>query len=64
LSASRLSPAQVRGWLGRPIEALPLDIFRVLVGLLVFAYFLRTFLEAEDFSGPWTIVRRWIQLFS
>jgi hypothetical protein len=29
-----------------------LDIFRVLVGLLAFGYFLQTFLEARDFSGP------------
>src|SRR2546423_10474205 len=36
----------------RPVDALPLDLFRVLVGLVVFAYFLQTLLEARDFSAP------------
>jgi hypothetical protein len=36
----------------RPTDALPLDLFRVLVGLLAFAYFLQTFLDASNFSGP------------
>lgn len=38
--------------LAGPVDALPLDLFRVLVGVLAFVYFLRTFLEARDFSGP------------
>lgn len=38
--------------LTRPVDALPLDIFRVLVGLVLLAYFIRTLLEAQDFSGP------------
>jgi len=42
----------LRQALARPTDALPLDIFRVLVGLLTFIYFLQTFLEARDFSGP------------
>ncbi|HMG72069.1 MAG TPA: hypothetical protein VK582_01095 [Pyrinomonadaceae bacterium] len=42
----------LRQSLARPTDALPLDIFRVLVGLLAFMYFLQTFLEARDFSGP------------
>jgi hypothetical protein len=33
-------------------DALPLDIFRILVGLLSLAYFLRTLVEAVTFSGP------------
>ncbi len=37
--------------LRRETYALPVDIFRVLVGLLAFAYFVRTFLEAESFSS-------------
>jgi len=36
----------------RPTDALPLDLFRILVGLVVFIYFLQTFLDARDFSGP------------
>lgn len=36
----------------RPTTALPLDIFRVLVGLIVFVYFLQTFLDAGSFSSP------------
>jgi len=32
--------------------ALPIDIFRVLVGLLSFTYFLRTYAETQDFSSP------------
>ncbi|MEO8194862.1 MAG: hypothetical protein ABI681_13510 [Gemmatimonadales bacterium] len=35
-----------------PTPALPIDIFRVLVGLLSAAYFLRLFLDAADISGP------------
>lgn len=38
--------------LTRPVDALPIDIFRVLVGIILFAYFIRTFLEAPDFSSP------------
>jgi len=38
--------------LAEPVDALPLDLFRVMAGVLAFAYFLRTFLEARDFSGP------------
>ena len=38
--------------LTRPVDALPLDIFRVIVGLLIFVYFVRTFMETADFSGP------------
>ena len=36
----------------RPVDALPLDIFRVCVGFVMLAYFVRTFLEVADFSGP------------
>jgi hypothetical protein len=35
-----------------PVDSLPLDLFRVLVGLVVFVYFLQTLFEAKDFSGP------------
>lgn len=51
-NSSHFSPAHLRGLLARPTDALPLDLFRVLVGVLCFIYFLRTFLEAADFSGP------------
>lgn len=51
--ATTLSRMQRLGTaLRRETYALPVDMFRVLVGLLAFAYFLRTFLEAEDFSSP------------
>ncbi len=36
----------------RPLDALPIDIFRVLAGMLIFVYFARTFCEASDFSNP------------
>src|ERR1044071_8373552 len=36
----------------RPVDSMPLDLFRVLVGLVVFVYFLQTLFEAKDFSGP------------
>ncbi len=39
-------------YLARPVDALPLDIFRVLAGLVVFIYFVQTFFQAADFSGP------------
>jgi hypothetical protein len=35
-----------------PTDALPIDLFRVLVGLLSCTYFSRTFLEAPMFSSP------------
>jgi hypothetical protein len=35
-----------------PTAALPLDIFRIAVGLLAFAYFARTLAEAGDISSP------------
>ncbi len=35
-----------------PTDALPIDLFRILVGLLSCAYFSRTFLEAPEFSSP------------
>lgn len=42
----------LRQSLARPTDALPLDIFRVLVGMMVFIYFLHAFLDAGDFSSP------------
>jgi len=36
----------------RDTYALPLDLFRVLVGLLSFAYFLRLLVDIPDFSNP------------
>lgn len=35
-----------------PTSALPIDIFRVLVGLLSSAYFFHLFAQVADFSGP------------
>ncbi len=36
----------------RPVDALPLDMFRVVTGVLILVYFVRTFAETADFSGP------------
>lgn len=52
MPSSHLSLARLREFLAGTVDALPLDLFRVLVGVLAFVYFLRTFLEARDFSGP------------
>ena len=43
-----------RGWAAflRPVDALPIDLFRVCVGLVLLVYFVRTLLEVKDFSGP------------
>lgn len=43
---------RLRAWFARPVRALPLDRFRVLIGLLSFAYFARTLAEAGDFANP------------
>lgn len=52
MPSSRLYLTRLRELLAAPVDALPLDIFRVLVGALAFAYFLRTLFEAREFSGP------------
>ncbi|MCG8416927.1 MAG: HTTM domain-containing protein [Proteobacteria bacterium] len=39
-------------WLQRPVPALPLDLFRICVGLLSFLYFLNLLCELPDFSHP------------
>lgn len=44
--------ARLRRSLAKPVDALPLDLFRILIGLLSLAYFIRTLLEAPDYSGP------------
>lgn len=44
--------ARRRHGLAEPVAALPLDLFRILIGLLSLAYFVRTFLEARDTSSP------------
>ncbi len=38
--------------LGRPVHALPVDLFRILAGLLSCAYFAAAFGEVNDISGP------------
>ena len=43
---------RLRDWLLRPTAALPLDVFRIAVGLLSFAYFIRTLAETSDISSP------------
>jgi len=42
----------LRQSLVRPTDALPLDILRILIGVVAFAYFLQTLLNANDFSSP------------
>ncbi len=46
--------AMQRLWLAftRPVDALPIDLFRICVGIVLLAYFIRTFMEVADFSGP------------
>jgi hypothetical protein len=39
-----------------PADALPVDLFRILVGLLSCTYFSRTFLEAPTFSSPYGLI--------
>jgi choline dehydrogenase len=36
----------------RPVPALPVDVFRILVGLLSFVYFLNLLRESPDFTNP------------
>src|SRR5262252_8759696 len=43
---------RLRIWLLRETYALPLDLFRILGGLLCVAYFGTLLLQAEDFSNP------------
>lgn len=43
---------QLASELNRPVYAIPVDIFRILAGLVSFLYFLRTFFEAHYFSNP------------
>lgn len=43
---------RLRTWLLRDTYALPLDLFRILGGLLCVAYFWTLLLQAEDFSNP------------
>lgn len=47
---------RVRRALAAPVDALPLDLFRILIGLLSLAYFVRTLLEARDYSNPHGLV--------
>ena len=52
---TRLVPclsSRLRTWLLRETYALPLDLFRILGGLLCMAYFCALLLQAEDFSNP------------
>jgi hypothetical protein len=51
-AAGRHLFARLRQRFARTTYALPLDIFRVAVGILAFAYFLQIFLETVDFSSP------------
>ncbi|MDP9360458.1 MAG: hypothetical protein M3P29_03295 [Acidobacteriota bacterium] len=49
---ARAPLTRLRQSLAKPVDALPLDLFRILIGLLSLAYFIRTLLEAPDYSGP------------
>jgi hypothetical protein len=44
--------SRLRTWLLTETYALPLDLFRILGGLLCVAYFVSLLLQAEDFSNP------------
>ena len=44
--------SRLRAWLLSETYALPLDLFRILGGLLCVAYFVSLLLQAEDFSNP------------
>lgn len=44
--------APFRAWLLRDTWAFPVDLFRVLVGVLAVGYFARLLLETPDFSSP------------
>ncbi len=43
---------RLRTLLTSPVDAIPLDLFRIACGVLLFFYFFRTFLEARDLSNP------------
>ena len=45
------TPRRRTAWLTRQTDALPLDLFRVSVGAVLFLYFLNTFLEVSDLSA-------------
>ncbi len=52
MSAPREAAVRCLAVFRRPTYALPVDLFRILVGLLSLAYFIHLFIQADDFSGP------------
>lgn len=44
-------PIKIKEWLFLDTWAIPVDIFRILSGILLFSYFLNLLLEVEDFSS-------------
>jgi hypothetical protein len=48
----RAAVAGVRDRINRPTPAIPVDIFRILVGFLSLAYFLHLYAQVGDFSSP------------
>lgn len=44
--------ARLHEALAAPVHALPLDVFRVLAGVVLFVYFLQALRQARDFSDP------------
>lgn len=46
----------------RPVHALPVDLFRILAGLLSCAYFTAAFVEVNDISGPHGLVDHTLSL--
>jgi hypothetical protein len=46
-----MSLTSIRVLLAQPTDALTLDLFRLPVGVPLFAYFLRTFFKTGDFNG-------------
>ncbi len=53
---ARLFPGSAMDRLCRPVYALPVDLFRILAGLLSCAYFSAAFFEVNDISGPHGLV--------
>jgi hypothetical protein len=50
--SSRTPFERLRHALAKPVDALPLDVFRIAIGCLSLAYFARTLLEAPLYSNP------------
>ena len=59
---ARSFPRSVLDRMCRPVYALPVDLFRILAGLLSCVYFVAAFLEVNDISGPCGLVDHTLSL--